>query len=198
MKTFLKQNFPTMHRYFCYARMLFRDFVLSERRGHYYDGTFKQPERCLTEIIMPSHIDTILDLGCGNGRNLIPFDGKLKLWGIDIVPKERITFVRDFKDFLYEHLSVEQLTNRFREYPQDLSRTFIFSSGTMMYVSRKNQERFFNVCKKNGCTSFMFQEYEPNNQNYPIENFKLPEQMFNKQRFRDDKGLHQPVCYATF
>ena len=99
----------------------------------------------------PSYIDEILDLGCGAGRNFIPFDGKLKLWSIDIVPNERIKWVRPFKNLTYEHLTVEQLTRRLESASRDMSKTFVFSSGTLMHVSARYQRRFYEGCKKNRC-----------------------------------------------
>jgi SAM-dependent methyltransferase len=184
---YLFRKLKSYVRYLLYERFIVR-FESN------YDNPSDIPEDCLLKLPIPSYIDTILDVGCGNGRNLVPFDGKLKLWATDIVPRERIAFVRDFKNFTYEQCSVEELAKRFETQSIDLSKTLVFASGTLMYVKGAYQNRFFEACKNNRCKNFIFQDYEPGNPKHPFEYFKIPTEIFSTYRFRDQKGIGQPVC----
>ena len=177
-----------------------REWVRYQRMGnspHYWDGTglSSTPEICLTKLPIPDYIDTFLDLGCSTGRNMQPFEGKMRLWGIDIVPKERIRWVKPLENLYYEQLTVEQLTRRLEKHPIDMSKTLVFSSGTMMLVSRRYQHRFFDVCKRCGCRNFIFQDYEPGNVKHPFLHLKLPLDQFEVQSFRDHLGPHQTRAF---
>ena len=73
------------------------------------------PEECLVGLKIPNYVDTVLELGCGNGRNFLAYEGK-KLWAIDLVTKERINWIKAFDNFRYEQLSVEGLTRRLEKH----------------------------------------------------------------------------------
>ncbi len=153
------------------------------RWTNYYDGTaawLQVPERCFVELPVPTHVDTILDLGCGNGRNFVPFEGKKHI-GVDIVPENRIHWL--VKPAVYLHSNVESLTRKL-EAGLDMSRYLVTSSGTLMYLSQGEQERFFSACVANGCTAFIFQEYPPDSPKYPETNFKLRVSEFSSKAFR--------------
>jgi len=107
------------------------------------------------------------------------------------VPKERIRWVKQFENFTYEQLTVEQLTRRLEKHPVDMSKTLVFSSGTMMMVSRRYQKRFYDACLKCGCRNFIFQDYEPGSIKHPFYHLKLPLDQFDVASFRDHLGPHQ-------
>ena len=162
---------------------------LPRRFEPYYRGdspTMKMdvPEPCLQQLQLPVYVDTILDVGCASGRNFIPFNGKLKLWGVDIVPFERIKWVQPFVDLTYENGGLENLTKRLEGEPVDLSRTLIFTAGTMAYCSEEWQKRFYAICQKRGAKNFIFLEYPPQ-ERYPNKNFKLPQSEFTAKKFRE-------------
>ncbi len=135
------------------------------------------PEKFLLDLKLPPHIDTILNLGCGAGRDFIPFDGTLKLWGLDIVPFERIKWVRPFKNLTYTHQYIEDFTKDLERGKYDLTHTFIYACGTLMYVSKEDSERFFAACKKAGATIFLFREF-PKGSYAPDQDFKLDPALF--------------------
>ena len=141
------------------------------------------PEECLVQLKIPSYIDTVLDLGCGNGRNLLAYEGK-KLWAIDLVPKERINWIKKFDNFHYEQISVEGLAQRLEKHPIDLSKTLIISFGTMMMVPKKWQYRLYEVCQRCGCKNFIFQDFEPGSSRHPDHHLKLPLDQFKVQMFK--------------
>ena len=199
MKTFkeyMKRRVPRVY----WALTRTKDFFFAQRWGNYYDGSdpdLQKPERCLLELQkdIPSYITTILNLGCGAGRDFIPFDGKLALWGIDIVPLKRIHWVRAFQNLRYEHCSVEKLTRRLERGRIDLSNTLVFGGGTLMYVSSENQKRFWEACRASGCRNFIFQEFRPGSPLYPTNNFQIPVSNFQVQYFRKE-GAELPTYFS--
>ncbi|MEN9561310.1 MAG: Methyltransferase domain [Candidatus Parcubacteria bacterium] len=190
LKIVVKKNFPALYTALCKTK----DAILPPRRqwGKYYDADpnyewLKKPERCLVELKphIPSHIDTILNLGCGAGRDFIPFDGELKLWGLDIVPFERIKWLRSFKNFTYTQAYLEDFTKELEAGKYDLSHVLVYSHGTLMYLTKRDQERFFQACKKSGATVFIFSEY-PEGGHENEEFFKLDPAKFTIRRFRPE------------
>jgi hypothetical protein len=172
---------PGMYGRVWLVKEYIRTRYFNEMWSHYYDATpdwIATPEPLLSEIEFPKYIDRFLDIGCASGRNFIPFDGKLRLWGMDIVDASRIKWVRPFTDLTYEKSSVEQFTRRLEKEPIDLSKTLIFTFGTLMYVSARNQLRFFEACKRRGCKNFIFIEYSPDSKKHSVQNFKLSESLF--------------------
>ena len=153
---------------------------------HTKDWTFV-PEPFLYDLKIPGSVNTFLDIGCASGRNFIPFNGKLKLWGIDIVPEDRITWVEQFQNLTYQQLSVEQFTRNLERGGIDLASTLVFTGGTLMYVSEKDQRRFFKACRMAGCDNFIFSEYPSDSALSPVLNFKLPPEWFEVKKYI--KGL---------
>src|SRR3989344_9014617 len=128
MKTLLRLMFPKLYHGLWELRRHVKDRYLNETWAHYYDASTpgdKEPDPWLCNLQLPDYVNEILDLGCGAGRNFIPFEGKLTLWGIDIVPAQRINWLKPFKNLTYEHLTVEQLTRRLESTSRDMSRTFV-------------------------------------------------------------------------
>lgn len=198
IKNTLKRSFPSLFRSFYLTRQYIQDGVLKERWNTYYDGMVKLPEPCLVALApkVPKHVTTFLNLGCGAGREFQTFEGKMKLWGMDIVPESRIRWVKKFKDLTYEECSVEQLTKRLLRGEHDLKDTLVYTGQVLMYVSPENQRRFYNACLKSGCRNFILQEYPPGNKKHPFSTFQLPAEDFVVMPFREHKGEHQPVAYV--
>jgi len=198
VKTELKRLFPSLYRRFYLTRVYIRDGLLKERWNTYYDGVVKEPERCLVELSpkISKHITTFLNLGCGAGREFQTFDGRMKLWGIDIVPESRIRWIKKFKNLTYEQCTVEELTKRLERGEHDLTNTLVYSSGVLMYVSPENQKRFYAACLKSGCRNLILQEYPPGNKKHPFNTFQIPTEDFAVMPFREHKGENQPVAYV--
>ena len=128
---------------------------------HYYRGgrftqTAEFVEFC--KPLLPKYIDTILEFGCANGRNLQIFNKEYNLQGYDIVKKSDIEFVMDFSNFKYKKSTIEEWI---KVYNKDLSKTFVMCSGTLMYISSDSQNKLIEKLFKLNCKNMAFQEYYP-------------------------------------
>ena len=141
------------------------------------------PEPFLCDLKPPSSVKVFLDIGCASGRNFIPFDGKLELWGVDIVEEKRIKWVKSFQKLSYEKMTVEQFTRMLELGRKKLDDVLLFTAGTMMYVSEKEQRRFFMACRFAGCKNFIFSEYPAGSIVSPKLNFKLPPEWFTVTKY---------------
>ncbi|TSC87206.1 MAG: hypothetical protein G01um10148_311 [Parcubacteria group bacterium Gr01-1014_8] len=199
LKKTLRSSFPSIYHALWRIKEFMRTGHFTKRWEHYYEAnTGKSPWITdaipeLSNIQLPAHVDTILDVGCASGRSFIPFDRKLKLWGIDIVPYGRIKWVRPFSNLTYEQITVEKLTERFEREEIDLSHTFVFECGTLMYIGADYQNRFFNACQKRGCRNFMFLDYPPGTVGYEDEHLKISEDLFKKS----DSSMNEKLKVYT-
>jgi len=141
------------------------------------------------ELPIPKYITRIINVGCGSGRDFIPFDGKLELWGNDLLLRDKIKWVREFKNFTYFPITAMRLADYLEREKPGLSSTLVYTSGLMMYLPRADQVRLFEVCKQLGCTNFIFQEPPPASIQHPLRTFKLPERLFTKAWFSRKKTL---------
>jgi len=190
LKAALKWHTPSVYKILC----TIKDKIFPPKRlwGKYYDASpayewLHRPEQCLIELkqYFPANIDTLLNLGSGAGRDFIPFDGELKLWALDIVPFERINWLRPFKNMTYTQSYLEDFTTDLEQRKYDLRNVLVYSHGTMMYLSKDAQERFFAACRSAGATMFIFSEYAfgtRENEEY----FKLDPSHFTVLRFRPE------------
>lgn len=153
-----------------------------------------QPDSFLQEIDIPAKVDTFMDVGCGAGRNMVPFNGKLKLWGVDIVPFRDIRWVAQFTNFSYWKLSIQELTAVLLEDKLDLSKTLVYTGCVLMYIPKADQEAFVNALHASGCTNYIFHEPRPDSIKHPTQHFKLPQSQFNyKQGVGIDKGYYYKI-----
>lgn len=193
LKKKLRELFPTFYD------TLWKIFK-NERWGNYYDGIdpdLRIPEKCLMTLPIPHYVNSFLNVGCGSGRDFLPFNGSKKLIGIDIVPEKRIRWVQEFKNLTYYHIKLEAYTRKLEKEKPDMSKWLVYSSVTLMYVSQKEQERFYAICKQNGCKNYIFQEYAPNDSPYRENYFKLNENLFSQRRFKGPFGSKHPVTYYS-
>jgi hypothetical protein len=152
---------------------------------------------------MPPHIDTIVDIGCAAGRNLIPYDGEYKLIGIDLPDRQRLKFLRDFKDFRYIKASVQKLTRMLERGELDLRNAVVHTHSVLVYVPERWQKRFYNACIRAGCRNFHLEEY-PQSKISPEEYFKLDQKDFFACQWpqvhitEDQKGWWLPVAWFRF
>lgn len=190
MKTQLRNTFPRTYYWLWMFKKYLKERIFEPRpwKNYYRIGYWDSPAAFLYEVKLPDYIDTFLDIGCATGRNLIPYDGKLRLWGIDIVPEKDIQFLRNFSNFTYQQKTVEQFTKELERGVYDLSKTVIFIHCVLMYVSKRNQERFLQAARKAGCRNFIIYEYPPTSKKHPMEHFKINSPHFKVTEYPGDTG----------
>ncbi len=169
----------------------------TEDFSKYYVGSnslFRVTERCFNHLApyVPDYISGVLEIGCANGRNLLPFQN-FDLYGIDLVPKEKIVWFKRLK-INYEQISIQDFTARLEKFDVDLSKILIISSGVLMFISKEEQEKFFKTVLNCGCKNFIFQEY-PDSTKHFNQYFKLDKLLFMQKEYRRYLGQHEPVTY---
>jgi len=158
------------------------------------------PEIAAVEMskIIPSYIKNILNFGCSSGRDFIPFQGRgLDFHGFDICPDNVINWICDTERLTYYCCNIQDFPiYHGKSIDIDLSKSFVYTSGTMMYVDTTNQNKFIDYLIEHGCKNMCFQEYAPpkayeNGSLYLNEKNLL---LFTKKEYR----IHIPAPIQPF
>jgi len=165
--TFYKSSLSRWHDYYAYVPFSEKVFL-----------DFKEN--------LPTYINTIIYFGCGGCRNLIPFNGKYNLIGIDqvdivIPPKELINFTYYKMDLAIEGFTLDI----------DLTNSLCISHGCFMYIEQHQQINIITDLKNKGCKNFLLQEYDNEISDYPgdyypFENFHK----FEKCMYHPNNIMH--------
>jgi hypothetical protein len=165
LKRAAQHSFPWLYYTLWRARDAIDMRFNRERWAFNFDGeddNLKMPTRCALELapFVPDYVDTVLIIGCAPGRDFKPFQDRMRLWGIDVAPFERIKHWHcNVAKLRYEHLSLQAFTDRLSTSPVDLSRTVAFVSLVLCYISQRYQRRFFDALRANGCRNIIFQDF---------------------------------------
>jgi hypothetical protein len=168
--------------------------------GHYYKHNPNNvvgdiPEIVTTEIkpLLPDYIDSVLNFGCANGRDFIPFQDNYNLIGFDIKKRKDIDFVCKtdnltyyqctMQDYMHENYIIHEGTMH-----KDLSKSLVYTNVSLMYLDTLEQEEFISYLLDNGCKNMVFQEYPgPRGIKEQMKHFEL----FNKCH----RGRTDVTCY---
>ena len=102
---------------------------------------------------LPGYLDSVIDFGCAAGRNLQPFAGRYRLYGVDLPPASEIGWKVEGVTYFQSPLQ------DFR-FDGSLERTLCIAHGTLMYVDARQQRAFIARLLEQGCKNFIFQEYD--------------------------------------
>jgi len=132
---------------------------------------------------IPEYVDTVLEIGCGNGRNLIPFKDK-KLIACDLAPEEDVNWAHPFEDIIYVRSLVQEvLVEGSADIPINMSSALVISFGIMMYLTKEEQEQFYQGCLARGCKNFIFREHDTDSNRsdgvFLLERHNFIEKKFN-------------------
>lgn len=115
-------------------------------------------EEVFEKIKIPNKINTIIDLGCAAGRNLLYYNNRYNLIGVDLPKKEDIEFY-PLNNFEYISCPIQNLpTTNFNTY--NLNDCLVISHGSLMYISPQQQFNLINSLLNQNCKNFIFQEYD--------------------------------------
>src|SRR2546423_15592935 len=102
---------------------------------------------------LPVYLDGVIDVGCAAGRNLQPFAGRFRLYGVARPAEREISWKVEGVTYFQSPLQ------EFR-FPGQLDRTLCIAHGTLMYLTRDEQHAFIARLLEQGCKNFIFQEYD--------------------------------------
>ena len=121
------------------------------------------PENILLECkpLLPDYIDTIINFGCSNGRDFIPFQDNYNCVGFDLAPLNYIDWVCKTDNLTYYQCSIEDYLNEFDHTDEDLSNTLIYTQGTLMYLNPEDQNKFIQHILYHNCKNIIIHEYPP-------------------------------------
>tara|TARA_R110000796_G_scaffold146087_1_gene262775 strand:- start:2203 stop:2760 length:558 start_codon:yes stop_codon:yes gene_type:complete len=133
---------------------------------HYYKHNPRNPvgnvpEHITYEIkpLIPDYITTIINFGCANGRDFIPFQDKYNLVGFDLVKGDYIEWVCDTTNLIYYQCSMEDFMEPHNIDVEDLSTSLVYTNVSLFYLEDK-QEEFITYLLNKKCQNMVFQEYK--------------------------------------
>ncbi len=119
-----------------------------------------KPETWLKTTVsdnISNKIETIIDFGCGTGRNFLPFIDNYKCIGFDIHPPDSVQN-NSCCNFTYYQSSIEDF--KLISLKIDWSKCLIMTHGTLMYCKKSSiQNEFIKLLRDRGCENFIFHEY---------------------------------------
>ena len=161
---------------------------------HYFKHTDKNPigsvpEKITTYIkpLIPNYVDTIVNFGCSNGRDFIPFHDDYKLVGFDLVSPDYMDFAIGLKtdNLTYYQCSMQDFITDFNHSDLDLSKSLVYTSATLMYLETDKQEEFVNDLIKLGCKNMVFQEYINNPTHNNVKFSEKLNNLFDIKSFKE-------------
>lgn len=119
------------------------------------------PEEVLVKHkpLLPKYVNTILNFGCANGRDFIPFQDDYNCIGFDLAPVGYIEWVCKTDNLIYYQCSIEDYLYNFKN--DDLSNYLVYTQGTLMYLTPEMQNKFIEHLLDCGCKNMIFHEYPP-------------------------------------
>lgn len=132
---------------------------------HYYRhnpsnpvGNIPEPITYSIKPFIPEYITSIINFGCANGRDFIPFQNDYHLIGFDLVPGDYIEWVCDTTNLMYYQCSMEDYLEDNIDV-EDLSTSLVYTNASLFYLKNK-QESFISYLLDKGCKNMVFQEYK--------------------------------------
>ena len=162
---------------------------------HYFKHTPSNPIGNTPEVILvehkssiPDYVNTIINFGCSNGRDFIPFQDEYNCIGFDLAPLGYIDWVCKTDNLIYYQCSIEDYLDHFDHSDEDLSNSLIYTQGVLMYIPPQDQNRFIQHFLDRNCKNMIFHEYPPTYDG-PHAKFN-PDQkyldLFEQKSFRKD------------
>lgn len=158
-----------------------------------------EPNKFTTTIIdiLPDYVDSILEIGCTNGRDFKQFENKYKLYGIDLFPKNNIDWIGDDTKVVYYQSTLANFLNILNKQEfKDLSK-FVFLSHFTLSYDPKYTIPILEKLMANGCKNIILKEPLPeNNYTHSINLKHLKKLFLTKKSGWDRKDSTYICCYV--
>lgn len=128
-----------------------------------YSNYDVDPEQWINEYVvdkLPDHITTIIDFGCGNGRNFLPFSNTSCIFiGFDLHEPNNISWKNNVNVIYYQY-SFEDFYINAEKFNIDWEHSLFMTHGSLMYLNtQEEQNNFIDKIKDLGCKNFVLHEY---------------------------------------
>jgi hypothetical protein len=132
---------------------------------HYFSSDeewLNKPEQPLLNYVIeniPEYVTTVINFGCANGRDFIPFQDKYNCIGFDLAHPSIIKWACKTDNLTYYQCSIEDYLDNFNHNNLDLSECLVYSCVTVMYLTHNNQNRFIQHLLDHNCKNIVLHEY---------------------------------------
>lgn len=159
---------------------------------HYFNSNeewLQRPEQPLLDYVLdniPSYITTIINFGCANGKDFIPFEKDYNLIGFDICPVDMIKWECKTDNLYYYQCSIQDYLDKFDHSDLDLEDCLVYTQGTLMYLNSEYQNKFVKHMIDRGCKNIVLHEYAHDSKT-PHEKLHLDPEIlknFERKHFR--------------
>lgn len=180
-----------------------KDYSYPEFFDHYFNNdeewinTYESPLLDYVLLNLPSYVNTIINFGCANGRDFIPFENTHKCIGFDLAKPSAIKWACKTNNLTYYQCSMEDYLTMIDHSETHLSTSLVYTQGALMYLSHLDQNLFIDHLLNKKCKNIVFHEYPPEQQhdqgffNPSPEHLKL----FERKHFRKIKTHNQPTGF---
>ena len=161
--------------------------------NHYYNSDeewlnrYEAPLLDYVKSTIPSYVDSVLNFGCANGRDFLPFQDSYNCFGFDLANIEHIKWTCKQDNLHYFQCSIEDYLDSVDHSETNLSTSLVYTQGTLMYLTPENQNRFIEHLLEKGCKNIVLHEYPPDYTG-PHGKFNPKSElleMFTRQHFRE-------------
>jgi len=145
---------------------IINNYQYSKFFDHYFNSNeewLNKPEHPLLNYVIentPEYVTTIINFGCANGRDFIPFQDRFTCIGFDLASPDTIKWACKTDNLTYYQCSVEDYLSTFN-HNLDLSECLVYTQGTLMYASYETQTQLIKHLLHHGCKNLTFHEYPP-------------------------------------
>lgn len=134
---------------------------------HYFNSNeewlnkYEQPLLDYVKDKLPSYVNTVINFGCANGRDFIPFQDDFNCIGFDLASPSIIKWTCKTNNLIYYQCSIEDYLNTFDHNSLDLSECLVYTCVTLMYLSYDYQNKFIQHLLDHNCKNIIIHEYPP-------------------------------------
>ena len=146
---------------------IFKNYTYNSFFDHYFSSNeewLNKPEQPLLNYVIeniPEYVTTVINFGCANGRDFIPFQDKYNCIGFDLAHPSVIKWACKTNNLTYHQCSIEDYLDNFNHNSLDLSECLVYTQGALMYISHEYQTKLIKHFINKNCKNIVIHEYPP-------------------------------------